>query len=403
MFETLVAFIQGRGGVLDDQGRVINAQSADIARWSRELARSTGLGDPAGPPDPDAPVGAERRRAIAQYLLSPWRIVRGLFRLIGLIWMAWILWRFGGSAGRWLFQLSGVAASVSGLVLIVVLLLVSNYLSDRAKLARRDVQGHHGRRTVGERRRIFHALITQGQCPACEFPIDSISPGCDGCTRCPECGGAWRLDWWDGFLRTDRDGSLAHLPKRQRRRCCLFDAREQIVLLLADEPEQTRRAAIGACRARFVFKDWFVLLVLLLILSVAVLAIATIRASGNPLLFVVLIDTLMIGLLAWAIALAVRAIRDRKAARYACDQIDQRRCPSCATALDELHPIDSMLVCPRCAHAWDPDTRRRTHHSLWRIESEQIRQDPVFVWQPPDSETADDASPATPGCGGDDL
>lgn len=31
------------------------------------------------------------------------------------------------------------------------------------------------------------------QCAACGYPIGDLPPADDGCTVCPECGGAWRL------------------------------------------------------------------------------------------------------------------------------------------------------------------------------------------------------------------
>lgn len=32
-----------------------------------------------------------------------------------------------------------------------------------------------------------------GRCPACQYSLEAISPTLDGCTICPECGGAWRM------------------------------------------------------------------------------------------------------------------------------------------------------------------------------------------------------------------
>ena len=38
------------------------------------------------------------------------------------------------------------------------------------------------------------AMTQVGLCPSCAYRIDEIGPEPDGCTVCPECGGAWRLD-----------------------------------------------------------------------------------------------------------------------------------------------------------------------------------------------------------------
>jgi len=36
-------------------------------------------------------------------------------------------------------------------------------------------------------------LLAAGCCPACEYRIDDLPTEHDGRTRCPECGGHWRL------------------------------------------------------------------------------------------------------------------------------------------------------------------------------------------------------------------
>jgi hypothetical protein len=35
------------------------------------------------------------------------------------------------------------------------------------------------------------AALGRGRCPACAYPICALEPAADGCTVCPECGGAW--------------------------------------------------------------------------------------------------------------------------------------------------------------------------------------------------------------------
>lgn len=48
------------------------------------------------------------------------------------------------------------------------------------------------RRVLWVRRWKFR-YIQVGRCPACQYSIASLEPSSDGCTVCPECGGAWRL------------------------------------------------------------------------------------------------------------------------------------------------------------------------------------------------------------------
>ena len=37
-------------------------------------------------------------------------------------------------------------------------------------------------------------LLRRGLCPCCAFELGTIQHEADGCTVCPECGAAWRLD-----------------------------------------------------------------------------------------------------------------------------------------------------------------------------------------------------------------
>jgi hypothetical protein len=36
-------------------------------------------------------------------------------------------------------------------------------------------------------------FVELGRCPACQYSMASLVAEADGCTVCPECGGAWRL------------------------------------------------------------------------------------------------------------------------------------------------------------------------------------------------------------------
>lgn len=39
----------------------------------------------------------------------------------------------------------------------------------------------------------IRAMTDAGLCPSCAYRIDEIGPEPDGCTVCPECGAAWRI------------------------------------------------------------------------------------------------------------------------------------------------------------------------------------------------------------------
>lgn len=40
---------------------------------------------------------------------------------------------------------------------------------------------------------IREAVLDQGFCPSCAYRLEGVPPEADGCTVCPECGGAWRV------------------------------------------------------------------------------------------------------------------------------------------------------------------------------------------------------------------
>ena len=50
-------------------------------------------------------------------------------------------------------------------------------------------------RWITARRRLaIEHLLLMDRCPACDYDLSGALPEHDGCTLCPECGGAWRLD-----------------------------------------------------------------------------------------------------------------------------------------------------------------------------------------------------------------
>ena len=69
---------------------------------------------------------------------------------------------------------SPVSSSIIVLVSLTAVAVVSSY-RDRA---------HH----------VTSRMIQAQRCPACAYPLTDIDPEADGCTPCPECGAAWKLD-----------------------------------------------------------------------------------------------------------------------------------------------------------------------------------------------------------------
>ena len=42
-------------------------------------------------------------------------------------------------------------------------------------------------------RDLLDMIAREGRCFSCGYPFAGLEPEADGCTRCPECGAAWRL------------------------------------------------------------------------------------------------------------------------------------------------------------------------------------------------------------------
>ena len=40
----------------------------------------------------------------------------------------------------------------------------------------------------------MRCVLSIGHCPSCAYRISDIEIESDGCTVCPECGGAWKLE-----------------------------------------------------------------------------------------------------------------------------------------------------------------------------------------------------------------
>lgn len=48
---------------------------------------------------------------------------------------------------------------------------------------------------------------TIGRCAWCDYELDGLTPEADGCTVCPECGAAWRMEETKGQRGTGTEGT----------------------------------------------------------------------------------------------------------------------------------------------------------------------------------------------------
>lgn len=378
MFVLLVAYVQGRGGVLDDRGRVIDTEmhgewdpdAEDVLEYDKNSA------DVVGSVEPES-------KAHRVFVVC-WAIGSFLVGILSVLIGVYVIWNLSGWLGHVLFGVPGAFGNVVGLLAAILGFLSFLFLSSRLENAKRSVRAGHGRRSLDDCIDIFQLVDQSNRCGACAFLVRYLSRETDGCVQCPECGGAWNQSLWVGFLRTDRVGLLKNLRMKQRRRSCQFDARRQMMRVMLNRDENDRNKQIRSCRAQMAFWD-----VLLFILILSILGGAALGAGYFAMHYGTDTSGIISAIFAFAVLLAVTIIAVmalsngvwiRRTKRFIRDRIDERICPTCEEPLGcEPHPLDGALVCDGCGLAWDPATDRRQHHSRKRVPDEKYKEDPVFL------------------------
>ncbi len=379
MFALLVAYVQGRGGVLDDRGVVIDSEMH--GEWDPDAQNPYDYDeDPANVADT---IVTESR--LRRLFTACWGIGSVSISLLSVLVGIYFVWRISGWLGHSLFGVSGALGNIVGLVAGVIVFLGCIFLSSRLQDARRAVRAGCGQRNLNDCIDIFDLVDLSDRCGACAFLIRDLAPNeDDGYVQCPECGAVWDRVLWVGFLKTDRVGVLMNLRMKQRRRSCQYDGRGQMMRVMASRDGDGRDEQIKSCRARMAIWDVFLFMIILLFLGgacvgVVYFALFTVADIGG-----LIAASIAAGLLLIVTIVAVMALNHgvwvRRVKQFIRDQIDDRVCPSCEESLgDEPHPVDGALVCEGCGLAWDPATKRRGHHSRKRVPDERYKADPVFV------------------------
>ena len=374
MFALIGAYAQGRGGVLDDRGRVID--TGVHAEWD---------------PDELDEHAVDENTEPSQTEHDPlWKRAYGLMAgvvgaLITIVLLAMAVrwgWRLSGFIGHRIFGVPGVYGNAAGLVTGIGLIVLYWLLSSRLKNAKRDLRARRGERNLVDCGSIF-GLVKHDRCGACGFLVRDLEPMDDGCVQCPECGAGWRREWWEGYLIESRDGCYAELSKKHFRRFCLYDARDQVALIEADSSLEDRIASIREFRGFVGLRDVIVLALILLILLACASATYGVWLSvtnSTGAMITVGIGTLLFAWIGWyAVRLCKAGVRLKSLQKFTRARIDDRVCPSCTSGLDqELHPTDGALICDGCGLAWNSSTDRRRHHSRKRVHDDAFKNDPVF-------------------------
>lgn len=220
------------------------------------------------------------------------------------------------------------------------------------------------RDTQGEIRRSLHGRLERNRCGACGYPLVGRKPDTDGCTGCPECGAAWRLDVWkEDFPPYQEPRGARPLPKGDDQDpLAVQDARGSRVRLLCVCPVhevsgELRRRRILLLR-RWLPGDATRLFICTPFGAFAGLAwLAHVVAPPGDFVFVlglfIFEAIIVIGAAAWH----WRETR-HAAIRETVEEITRSgRCACCTGALRErLALADGARVCPACGAAW-PATR----------------------------------------------
>ena len=380
MFALLKAYVQGRGGVLDDRGVVIDTEMH--GEWDPEDREHEEIEDDGGQADMYSINQVLRYGKIWRVFEVCWGVGSVVVSLLMMAFTVFFFWRFSGWIGHSVIGVPGVFGNMAGLMAAVGLMVGYWMMSSRWRDARRAVRAERGERNLQDLLDIYQLVDQDDRCGACAFLLRNLETH-DGYGQCPECGAAWEFALWEGFLSLDRAGALASFSKKERRRYCGFDARGQLMLVGEHESQQDRAKMVNACRGRMAMWDLVLLLLILMILAAATfttlaLSLGVTTPGG---LIAAVIAMGFLGCVAWyAVHVAKRSIQSRKKQRFVRSQIDDGICPGCLCELDPTaHPLDGALMCPGCLLVWDPDTLSRKHHSRRRIDWSAFGDDFVFV------------------------
>lgn len=380
MWMLLVSYMQGRGGVLDDLGMVIDTESSSEINTDEF---SDGFEEEADLDEHAEDDVVEQRSHEGKWWLKLYGLGKLILHLVIIAWLVRLGWNFGGWIGFSLFNVPGVLGNIAGVVAILFLIVVSALLSARLTNAMRDVRARKGIRNLDDLRQIFAVVNQQSRCGACAYSIKEFQDHNQEIVLCPECGAGWDRGLWVDFLREDRAGLLMHLKKRQRRRSCLIDGRGQIFEVLMNQTNESRDEQIQARPRRLSFWDCFAVIVLFLLFLGGVFGLIGQVSSMHPTTGGFVAASITVGFIAglafFGIFLARRGIRLRRMQRLVRDFIDDRACASCQGLIcDDPHELDEMIVCTDCGLAWDQDTTKRKHHTKKAIPDDRIKSDMVF-------------------------
>lgn len=236
-------------------------------------------------------------------------------------------------------------------------------------------------------RRVASLLADHGLCPTCAYRLTDLRPEQDGCTVCPECGGAWRRSAVATFAPAipgspglSRSGWRRHLPgglirddRRESHAVVRLPPDDLLGMAWTEDQQQRLRRALNEARAATV-KGRRTFAAIQFVLGCTYLGFAgwagmmaaklateeqALVAGGLELLllaFPIGFMLFLMGKAAFALASGRRMLGPHGwlafPKGYAC-LARHGFCAACLNDLTELNAdTDGCTVCPECGAAW---------------------------------------------------
>jgi hypothetical protein len=215
------------------------------------------------------------------------------------------------------------------------------------------------------------ALASRDLCRACGYDMQRLTPDADGCTRCPECGAAWRLTMQARSLEqaefvrqhhpappVEPGGSVIPLttPSGGVTVDALGIAQPCVSLAHLNDPAITEASRLATWKSRCkygVFLLFAVAIDVFLLWKVMPVALQP-ALSWTWFFAVCMVATAMLGAYSLVQLFArLRVDSGAHASIIAKVAIDHGRCPACASPLAELDRTTLRRACSRCSAVWN--------------------------------------------------
>lgn len=187
--------------------------------------------------------------------------------------------------------------------------------------------------------------LGQKQCASCEYELADLPVAQDGCTVCPECSAAWRLDIWVRDWGRRKFDRATRFPGKWRVYPIDMGTRP---LLIARTQKLRVRSLWAALLIRQLIPNWIDLSAFLFIVAIDLNSqpvqqsfIASL--SCNELLALILI--FLIPRCLWTTMAAYKRVIRK--------QVKHNLCPHCENSLrPEPSHGDNASLCSNCGAAW---------------------------------------------------